>query len=107
MVASEIPDDDDFRNGLRRLSTSFGIGVIRISLDDPDSTEIIFRERFKDYLDWDTINKLTINDDLREFLKRIKTNISIKEIRKEQYDKILDKEELIALVKKGGSLAIT
>lgn len=100
LVASEISNDEDFRNELKRLSTSFGIGVIKINIDDPDSTEVVFPAKFKEYLDWDAINKLTINSDFKEFLKRIKIDISSKEIRREKYDKILVKEELIKLVKK-------
>ena len=99
-MASEISNDEDFRNELKRLSTSFGIGVIKINIDDPDSSEVLFPAKFKEYLDWDAMNKLTINSDFKEFLKRIKTDISSKEIRKEKYDKILAKEELVRLVKK-------
>lgn len=100
LVASEISNDEDFRNELKRLSTSFGIGVIKINIDDPDSSEVLFPARFKEYLDWDAMNKLTINPDFKEFLKRIKIDISSKEIRKEKYDEILEKEDLIKLVKK-------
>ncbi|MDP2960206.1 MAG: HTH domain-containing protein [candidate division Zixibacteria bacterium] len=100
LVASEISNDEDFLNELKRLSVSFGIGVIKINIDDSDSTEILFSAKFKEYLDWDAINKLTINPDFKEFLKRIKIDISSKEIRKEKYDKIWSKEELIKLVKK-------
>lgn len=100
LVASEISNDEDFRNELKRLSTSFGIGIIKINIDDPDSSEVLFPAKFKEYLDWDAINKLTINSDFKEFLKRIKIDISSKEIRKEKYDKILKKEELARLVKK-------
>lgn len=100
LVASEISNDEEFLDELKRLSSSFGIGVIRIDVEDPDSTEILFPAKNKEYLDWDMINKLTINPDFIDFLKRIKTDISSKEIRKEKYDKILEKEELIKLVKK-------
>jgi hypothetical protein len=100
LVASEISNDEDFRNELKRLSTSFGIGVIKINIDDPDSTETLFPAKFKQYLDWDAINKVTINSDFKEFLKRIQNDISSKEVRKEKYDKILTREELIKLVKK-------
>ena len=100
LVASEISNDDDFLDELKRLSSSFGIGVIRIDVEDPDSTEILFPAKYKEYLDWDMINKLTINPDFRDFLKRIKIDISSKEIRKEKYDKISSKEDLIKLVKK-------
>jgi hypothetical protein len=100
LVASEISNDEDFLDELKRLSTSFGIGVIKINIEDPDSTEILFPAKYKEYLDWATINKLTINPDFKEFLRRIKTDISSKEIRKEQYDKILTEEELKKLIGK-------
>jgi len=100
LVAANISKEEDFLDELERLSISFGIGVIEISIDDPDSSEVLFPSRFRQYLDWDAINKLTINPDFKEFLKRIKTDISSKEIRKEKYDKILEKEELIKLLKK-------
>ena len=100
LVASKISNAEDFQNELKRLSSSFGIGVIKIDIDDPDSSEVLLPAKFKEYLDWDTMNKLASNPDFKEFLKRIKIDISSKEIRKEKYDKILTKEELVRLVKK-------
>ncbi len=100
LVASEISDDVDFVSELRRLSSSFGIGVIKINSDDPDSSEVIFPPRTKDTLDWDAINKLTISPDLKEFLKRVRNDISSNEIRKEKYDKVLDRDTLISSIKK-------
>lgn len=101
LVASEISNDEDFRNELKRLSVSFKIGIIRLNIEDPDSTEILFPAKYNEYLEWDTIEKLAkMNSDFKEFLKRIKTDISSKEIRKEKYDKILEKEGLIKRMKK-------
>lgn len=94
LVAAEIDATDDFLDELKRLSTSFGIGVIKLDRTDPDSSELVFPARSKEALDWDTINKLTINPDFEAFLKRITNDIKSKEIRKEKYDKVLDKEEL-------------
>lgn len=95
LAASEISNDEDFQSELRRLSTSFGIGVIKLDRDDPDSSEILFPAKYKEYLDWDMVNKLTtMNSDFKDFIKRIKIDISSKEIRKEKYDKILSLEEL-------------
>lgn len=96
LVAAEIKATDDFLDELKRLTTSFGIGVIRLDLEDPDSSELLFPARTKETLDWDTINKLTINRDFEAFLKRVTIDITSKEIRTEQYDKILDKEELVS-----------
>ena len=91
--------DEDFNAELRRLSASFGIGVIRIDIDDPDSSEIVFPARTKENLDWEAVNKLTMNSDFMEFLKRLKTDISSKEIRKEKYDKVWNVDELVKTIK--------
>lgn len=96
LVAAEISADEDFQNELRRLSTSFGIGVIKLDVNEPDSSEVLFPAEYKEYLDWDMINKLTsMNEDFKGFIKRIKIDISSKEVRKEKYDKVLSVEELI------------
>jgi hypothetical protein len=95
LAAAEVSNDDDFNNELERLSTSFGIGVIRIDIDEPDSTEIVFPAKSKDFVDWDTINKLTFNSDFRDLLKRIKIDIQSREIRRELYDPVVLKEELV------------
>lgn len=98
LAAAEISKDDDFTSELERLSTSFGIGVIHIDVEDPDSTSIMFRAQSRDILDWEAINKLTVNSDFREFLRRVRIDINSREIRRELYDKVLDKEELVKLI---------
>lgn len=105
LVAANIDTDEDFRNELKRLSTSFGIGVIHLDIEDPDSGDIILPANSKDFIDWDTVNKLSsINPDFRDFLKRIRNDMKNQEIRKEMYDTVLDKEELIkSLAKKKNS----
>lgn len=101
LAAMEIDNDEDFRVELERLSTSFEIGVIRIDIEDPDSTEIILPAKSKELVDWETVNKLaSINSDFRDLLRRIKTDISSREIRREMYDQVLDKDELIRSIAK-------
>ena len=101
LAAAEISADEDFQNELRRLSTSFGIGIIKLDTNEPDSSDILFPAKYKEYLDWDMVNKLTaMNSDFKEFIKRIRTDISSKEVRKEKYDKLLDSENIKQLLKK-------
>jgi hypothetical protein len=95
LVTGELAVDDELNNELKRLSTSFGIGVIKLDVDDPDNSEILFPSRTSENLDWETINKLTMNKDFTAFLKRINNDLKSREIRKEWYDKILDKEKLV------------
>lgn len=94
LVAANISKDDDFVDELTRLSTSFGIGVIELSIEDPHSTNILLPAKYRDRLDWETINKLTMNSDFKEFLSRVKIDISSKKIHKKEYDRILEVEEL-------------
>ena len=100
IVAAEISNNEDFLNELTRLSSSFGIGVIKLDIEDPLSAEIILPAKTRENLDWETINKLTLNKDFKEFLKRIKNDLQSNEIRKEKYDKIYEPEELVKRLKK-------
>jgi hypothetical protein len=101
LVAAEIDTDDEFRTELKRLSASFGIGIIQLDIEDPDSTQTILPARSRETVDWEAVNKLaSLNQDFRDFLKRIKTDISSREVRRELYDRVLSKEELLTLLKK-------
>ena len=102
LVAPSIADDADFRDELERLSSAFGIGIIKLDLEDPDSTEIPFPARPKGFLDWDTVNKLTFNPDFTDLLRRIKNDVSSREVVEERYDAILSKEELARLLNRHG-----
>lgn len=96
LVASYIDIDEDFRNELSRLSTSFGIGIIELNIEDPDSSEILYPATAKEFIDWETVNKLVQkNADFTEFIQRIRNDMKNREIRKERYDKVLEKDEII------------
>ncbi|MBS9386516.1 MAG: hypothetical protein HEQ24_20770 [Dolichospermum sp. BR01] len=98
LVAAKVDSDNDFQLELERLSTSFGIGVIRLDIEDPDSSKVILPAKSRDLVDWETVNKLaSINKDFSEFLKRVKKDIDCREIRREMYDPVLEKEELIKI----------
>jgi hypothetical protein len=99
LVASEISKNEDFLSELARLSASFGIGVIHLNVHDPNSSETLFPAKTKDNLDWETVNKLTMNRDFKEFLKRIRIDLTSNEIRKEKYDKVYTDEDLVKLIK--------
>jgi hypothetical protein len=94
LVAAEISDEQDFRDELSRLSTSFGIGVIKLNLEDPHSSEVIFPAKYREALDWETINKLTMNADFKEFISTVKIDITSRKIHKKEYDQVQDIETL-------------
>lgn len=96
LAAAEIDTDADFTNELERLSSAFGVGIVKLNIHDPDSSEVIFPARQRESIDWETANKLaTMNPDFRDFLKRIKTDIASREVRREMYDKVFDADELV------------
>ena len=99
LVAADISLDADFQSELKRLSTSFGVGIIRLDTAEPNSSEILLPANERESLDWETMNKLAeMNDDFRQFLKRIKMDMHSREIRKEKYDKVRSDEELVKLL---------
>jgi len=95
LVTSVISKEKEFLEELGRLSDAFGIGIILLDVEDPDNSEIIIDSENKEALDWQTINKLTINPDFKDFLIRVRKDIDSKEVRREWYDKIETREELI------------
>lgn len=99
LVTAELNIDRDFLIELERLSNSFGIGVIKLDLEDPDNSEEIFSSEVRDNIDWDTVDKLMMNADFREFIARVKSDITSKEIRDEKYDEVKDVEDLIEFFK--------
>lgn len=94
LVASHISENEDFRDELARLCTSFGIGVIRLNTEDPHSSEILIPSKFKDVIDWETVNKLTMNSDFKEFIDTVKTDLNSKKIHKKEYDLVEEIENL-------------
>lgn len=101
IVAAEISKNEDFLSELGRLSLAFGIGVIELDVNDPNSSLIRFPADTRENLDWETLNKLTaMNTDFRNFVKRVGIDIRSNEIRKEKYDKILDEKQLEKIISK-------
>ncbi|MBI3818270.1 MAG: hypothetical protein HY286_06225 [Planctomycetes bacterium] len=100
LCAARISDNEDFREELERLSESFGIGVLRIDIVDPNSTRVLYAPRRRVTVDWEMVNKLMFNPDFKEFVKRIKNDLQTKEVRKESYDRVLSAEELASSISK-------
>jgi len=93
LVCLKMSTDSDFLNELQRLSNSFGIGVIKLNLQNVEDTEILFSAKFKDNLDWDTVNRLAEdNNDFKEFVVDLKNDIKVRNIRG-HYDEILKEDD--------------
>ncbi|UXJ68187.1 COG2958 family protein [Lysinibacillus fusiformis] len=100
LVTAKIINDEEFMTELKRLTSSFGIGIIKLNIDEPDESEILFPAKPKNDIDWETVNKLSKeNPDFSRFIKRIRNDLNTKEIIKEHYDKIFSSEQLIERIK--------
>jgi hypothetical protein len=100
LAAAEISQDEDFLSELQRLSTSFGIGVIELSFENPDGSKCLYPARERESIDWDALNKLTMNKDVQALVTRIKNDLQTKEFIEEKYDTVLDPQMLSQLIKK-------
>jgi uncharacterized protein len=93
-VAARVSENEDFFDELSRLSTSFGIGVIELNIEDPHSSEIKIPAKYKKNLDWEAIDKLAMNSDFKEFIETVKINLTSKKIHKKEYDFIEDTDKI-------------
>jgi hypothetical protein len=91
LVACSVQQQDDLLSELERLSASFGIGIIVLDLDDVDASSVLFPARPKDYLDWETMNKLCEqNEDFETFIDDVQRDNAGGKIHPSEYESILD-----------------
>lgn len=94
LVCAEITHDDDLISELQRLSISFGIGIIVLDLNDFDSSTVLFPAKKKDFLDWETMNKLCDhNSDFDKFIQDVRIDFESKRIHKSEFDKVINNPE--------------
>jgi len=103
LVSLKINEDSDFIDELRRLNNAFGIGIIRLDPSNIYESELLFPAKRRDALDWDTINRLiSSNVDFKEFIQRVTKDTNIMEIRKDNYDSVLNDIEFEKYLKDKG-----
>jgi uncharacterized protein len=90
LVAADILQEDEFLAELERLASSFGIGIIQLDLADIDGSCILYPARIREFLDWETINKLCEqNRDFDKFLQDVKIDFESKRIHRAEYDDVV------------------
>ena len=68
LVAFDIEFEDlDFKEELERLNQSFGVGILKLDIEDVDNCQIILPARKRNNLELTTLNKLCTNDDFKKF----------------------------------------
>jgi uncharacterized protein len=103
LVASDIHESLEFHAELKRLSSSFGIGVISLDADNPEDSSILFPATERDSLDWESVNKLASqNPDFSQFLRDVRIDLEGKKVHPAEYDKIeTDLDKLKILINSG------
>jgi uncharacterized protein len=90
LATCHVQQQDDLLSELERLSASFGIGIVVLDLDDIDSSTVLFPAKQKDYLDWETMNKLCEqNDDFETFIDDVQRDYAGRKIHPSEYESIV------------------
>ncbi len=98
LVAANVDDSEDLREELSRLSGSFGIGVIEINLENPESSQVIFPAKPKETIDWNGANKLAReNPDFASFLQDVHIDVTHALVHRERFDSICSLDDLSKL----------
>lgn len=72
LVAAQILPDGQFIESLKKLSQSFGIGIIELNRHNVKQSKILSPAKFKEMMDYSVIDELANkNDNFSQFLKTI------------------------------------
>ena len=89
MVVGDLDTDAVFLSNLTRLNNGYGIGVIKLDINDPSKSEIIVSAREKEVVDINFMNFLSeMNRDFYEFIETAGKIINTKSINKDKFDKV-------------------
>lgn len=97
LVTCAVQQQDDLLAELKRLSESFGIGIIVLDLSDIDSSTVLFPAHQKDFLDWEAMNKLCEqNQDFETFIDDVQRDYAGRKIHASEYDIIISDPDAYA-----------
>ncbi len=100
LVTAEIDNDDEFMNDIGNLSTRFGIGLIKINIESPELTKVLFPSKHRNKIDWNSINMLSNqNSDFKSLLINLKEKLYEDGINEGWFDKIYRYEDLSQMLK--------
>ncbi|QCU00732.1 HrgA protein [Campylobacter hyointestinalis subsp. hyointestinalis] len=102
LVALDIDEsDEELMDLIKRLSYSFGIGIISLSSQNVDESVILARARFRERLDYSVMSELSVkNSDFKKFIESVEEFNIEKVYRSEsEFDDVLDNERLESYLK--------
>lgn len=101
LAAVEFSEDNDFQAELKRLSESFGIGVIHLNINSPDDSDILYSAREKPDIDWNTLYRIAdLNTDFENFVSAASKSVQINHPTIDGFDEIMSDSELEAHLQK-------
>ncbi len=104
LVVLNIDDDPVLIDEIRRLNNAFGIGIVKINAESIYESEILFPSKINEIIDWDTVNRLVVeNKNFSDFLKSITEDCKLGKI-KSEYDQVLEVEQLSKFILEKGIL---
>ena len=94
LVAPNISDDDDFMSELSLLNNAFGIGVIKLNIEFPEQSEILFYAKQHNSIDINMLDKLiSKNKNVKEiFNNLVESNQLSRVVNKDNFDEVLPDE---------------
>ena len=106
LVAAEISDEASFTSELELLNNAFGIGVIKLDIEDPSRSSILLPAKRKEALEFHVLDKLIgRSDEVRELFKTISNSEKIGEVtNREFFDKAYSYDEYSELTNEGKNL---
>lgn len=94
IVALKYDQDPDFMDELRRLNSAFGIGFIKLNIEDYTQSEILLSAK-ENELDWNTIDRLCEeNKNFKSFVHTIASDLDVDEMRNpNDFDTVFSTDE--------------
>ncbi|MBR4744994.1 MAG: HrgA protein [Oscillospiraceae bacterium] len=101
LVAPEISDDEDFLSEVSLLNSAFGIGVIKLNIQFPEQSEILFYAKPHVNLDINMLDKLIVkNSNVKQIFTTVRESSQLARIvNKELFDRVLEDEEYSRFIK--------
>ena len=102
LVAIDFEDKEELIEEMLRLNNAFGIGIIKLNVENIEQSEIIIPSRINDSIDWETVDRLIeVNPDFKNFVISINdvAKSNSKTIHKDVFDKIFSDSEISRHIK--------
>lgn len=101
LVCAEIDHNDtELLDELGRLANAYGIGVIKLDIENPDESRVLFEAHYNESIEWGFVNYLfELNADYKMFIEASIDIMKTEALYREKFDKVLSQEEVVSYTK--------